>query len=813
MNVQTLQAVAVSAIVASLLVSCGGGGSANSASGGLQSGSSGVSTPPVIAVGACTQRLEDAIDNNTSVPLRLANLSGGCDYMVDEDIVIREGIVIDAGVTFVLQAGIDLTFRAAGVAVDGTQTTPVRFQAADVNSPWGSVEFKLGGTITGAVFSGGGAVSADANTRAMVIANASGSGLSITQSSFLNSVSAGLVLDDTSARTENLLFDQNSIASNAGVGLVVGRNLVGFLGRNNDFGGAAGANNLPGIEIDGRFVSGQLFKNLNTPYRLQNPDQPSGRTGGVSIGSSAVEAGVEFIVADDTDVSFTTSLLNGTQQSPIVFRPVEGSESGWGGLQLERNNHVRNLIVNDGGSVASSIGGAVSVSTNPGTIENITVNNSRSWGVACTSSTSSSESQSIAISGLVVSAATLGESEPDCSIEELPVVSDAERRDVTQCSEIILVNPSVSSELRVFPNSDADCDYYVIGDLKVNEPTVAAGAKFIFARGASLSAWGFIVSEGTADAPIEFLGEEKADGYWDGITVEGANFQMAHTRVDNGGIEDGIKLTSNVSTFGDNPSARANITNIIVSGASGNGLSIGKEIQLQEFSGNTFENNKGYGLALPITQVAKLDDSNTYDSSTSANGLAGIRLNQASSLAGGEYRLKNLDIPWSMPALSIGRRGFDSTLPDPKLLIDAGVRIHVDESGSIYVQEFQIRNGEEPPAIVISGTVEEPVIISGPPEDPQNWHGIFASNFTATHLNVIGGGIEPETDGSVTGRGPFGALNFLSTSIVDLDTVSISNSRGWAIDCNTSGGSVQFQVINNVTYMDNRLGNINPDCS
>ncbi len=810
MNIETIQAVAVPTIFAGLLVSCGGGGSSG---GGSQPGSSGVAAPPVITVGACTQRLEDAIDNNTSTPLRLTNLSGGCDYLIDEDITIREDVVIDDGVTFVLQEGIDLTFRVSEVLIEGTQSSPVRFQAADANSPWGMINFTRGGNINGAVFSGGGAVSANADTQAMVIANASGGGLSITESSFLNSVSAGLVLDDTSAQTEDLVFEANIIASNSGVALVIDRNLVSFLGRNNAFGGSAGANAISGIEIDSRFINGQIFKNLNTPYRLKNSIQPSGQSGGVNIRSSAIEAGVEFIVADDTDISFTESLLNGTQQLPVVFNSVDGSESGWGGLELDRDNHVRNLIVNNGGSVASSIGGAVSVNTNRGTIENMMINNSRSWGVVCSSSTSSSQPQSISISGLVISEAVLGDSDPSCMLDQSPVVSDAERRDVTQCNETILVNSALSSELRVFPNSDADCDYYVIGDLEINEATIVAGAKFIFARGASLSTSGFIVSEGTVSEPIEFLGEEQSDGYWDGIALEGTNFKLTHTNVENGGVDAAIELTSSVSVFSDNPPALANISNVSVSGSSGNGMTVGEGILIEDFTDNSFTSNQGYGLALSITQVATLDDSNIYDLSTSANGLSGIRLIEESNLRGGEYTLKDLGVPWSISTLSIGRRGFDSMLPHPKLFVDAGVRIYVDESGRIDVQEFELRNGEEPPAILISGTSEKPVIISGPPEDPQNWRGIFASNFSATHLTVTGGGFDSEIDGPVTGRGPFGALNFIRGSIVDLDTVSISNSHGWAIDCNTSGGSVVFQVINNVTYMSNRLGDINPDCS
>ena len=111
------------------------------------------------------------------------------------------------------------------------------------------------------------------------------------------------------------------------------------------------------------------------------------------------------------------------------------------------------------------------------------------------------------------------------------------------------------------------------------------------------------------------------------------------------------------------------------------------------------------------------------------------------------------------------------------------------------------------------GAADAPILISGAGEDPTEWGGIslsVGSEVSAQYVEITGGGASDNGINSVGGSGaPFFVLS--TAAVLNLDNVTILDSRSWAIDCvRTRPENI---VLSNMTYARNALGDVDPDCS
>lgn len=792
-----------------ILTACGGGG-------GGGGGSTGGSVPTDFVVGACTgtfDRFLDELDSPSGL-ITIPNRSSGCDYLVDSNVLITRDVKVDAGVTFVMAPGSRMEFRGTNTSVNGTDASPVRFVAESDTTPWEYVYFPRDNTIvTNALFSGGGASSGPYNyAAAMVYSN--GEYSKLTNNSFIKSVSVGLSLIDASAQLESIEFSNNLFSGNAESGLAVHSNYLSSLDAESDYDGMSQANGVDGIRIAQSLVARQYIKNINTIYRFE-PDFE----GDIRFSWALVEPGVTFVIPDDIDVALSAVTINGTASDPVRFIAKPDSISGWGTLITSRNNALRNVILEDGGSQASANGASFSIdATDQDVFENIEIKNARSWGLICRSRSSSPTDQTITIAGLRIENSTFGDINPNCTISELPPIVDGERRDPSNCNARLTSIADLSTTISVLSNSSADCDYYVYGSVAIGgaagSVTITEGTRILFARNASLSINGSLIAQGTAQNPVVFQGEFPTDGYWQGVQISGSASALNHVNIEDGGSADGEALGINFprSTVL-SANIAASLSNVMVSGSLSDGMVVKNRVSIGEFSNNTMIGNQGFGLRVPIESIDALDQQSIYDSALAPNGRPGIRLVEPFDggllLRDGSYTFNNLGAPWSFPSIGLS----DSSTGGAQFLINAGTTILFDENAGFSIGRSTnlFTDSANWPSLTITGTLNQPVKISGPAENPTAWGGIIVggARLDASNVELTGGGDVPnnQTDPVSTG----GALVLYPGADIALGDVSIKDSRAWGVSC-VRTGPASYQPIN-VTYMNNALGDVNPDCS
>jgi hypothetical protein len=142
------------------------------------------------------------------------------------------------------------------------------------------------------------------------------------------------------------------------------------------------------------------------------------------------------------------------------------------------------------------------------------------------------------------------------------------------------------------------------------------------------------------------------------------------------------------------------------------------------------------------------------------------------------------------------------------ILLNQGVQVLFDEDALLSIGRFtdQATDPANQASLTIAGTTDNPVLISGPQNNPSAWGGIQVSvgSFNASNLRITGGGDPAEV---VTAGGSV-VLN--PGAIVELSDVSIENSRAWGITC-TRTGPESFQSTG-ITFAANTLGNIDQEC-
>lgn len=768
---------------------------------------------------ACTDTLDNFLSNLASPSglISIPNISNGCDYLVDDSTSLTRDVTIDAGVTFAMAPGARLEFRGTNTAVNGTSNSPVRFVSNDENAAWDYVNFGRSNTIiTYSLFSGGGAATGPFNREpAMVYSN--GDESTITNSSFSNSVSAGLSMINPSGSAQVLVFAGNSFNANAHTGLVTDGGAMASLDTGSDYDGANQPNGTPGVRISNQLISRQWVRNINTDYVFD----PEFTSSGLGISSTIVDPGVAFVVPDDLDVTVTDANLNGTADDPVLFKSTDSSASGWGALVLT-DATVRNIILENGGSANSPVGASLSIrelDSLDRSLENITIRGSNSWGVICDNATSSTVSGQLAIDGLEISDSSFGDLHPTCTVAINPAVVDGERTDPRACNQVLGLDPIELQSIAVLSNSTAECDYYVVGNVRLSGAsgaiTIQDGTSLLFARNASLSVNGSLIARGTQASPISFKAEVQNDGYWQGLSTAGLETEFSHVSIEDGGT---VISPALLIEFPNSTSSEADVattlTEVSVTGSLGDGLVLNRNIAITEFTANKLFGNAGYGTTVPLDSIDQLSSDSLFDSAMAPNGNPGIRLTigsaQSTTLREGTYTFNDVGAPWAVPGIRLtnGSNGNRVTMN-----FNPGVTMHFDKNASFDIGRFVNSAISDTlfPQVNITGTSNNPVVFSGPSDDPSAWNGLAAgpSEVNINFAEIIGGGDgDDESDNSITSGG---ALTLLPSATIDLSNTRIESSRAWGITCPRTGAITVSQSV--IEFENNTLGDIDPDCN
>ena len=748
---------------------------------------------------SCVENLDAVLDNNSGrLPNgRLEDLSSQCDYRIDQNIRISGDAIVEAGVTFSLAPGVTVEFNDGDVTLAGTTESPIRFLPEAIGRHWGSVSFSSEKvTIDNTLFSEGGQ---NFTERAAVEINRSDVDISISNTTISDSFSHGLELGGFESTLS--LFEGNTLRGNAGYGLILTNwDLAEGLSELNDFVGVDSPNSEAAVLVENVSAQGTVIRDIGVPYRV-NRENPT--FGDFSLSSVLVEAGVEIEYSENVILEISDSTLNGTVESPIVLTSLSNQQgSVWGGVRVERGeNVVRHVRIENGGGGLSAaqgaleIGGFTNISNQ--TIENINIVNAQTWGVFCPSS---GNSDTTLVNGWVISGAVAGDIHPACMVSVAATTAfEGETFDVSSCAQTYVANTSESNPF-VFSNTDAECDYLVSGEAEFDSSVVMEpGVTLVFTRSSSMEISGTLTATGTEDLPITLMAEVASDGYWNGLVIGGVGNLLEHVEIRDGGQAEGQGLRVFDGIFDSRVDSDVSLQHVTVSGSLGNGIVVEQNTVITAFSNNEIFGNSGYGLGLLIDQVSILDTDSIYNSALAQNGLSGINiLDNFSGRPGvsnseGLLTLADLGEPFRLTE-------FNFSGEESILTLQPGVEILVNEGGSLNISRDA--------TALFQGNENAPVNI-GAADPSAGWLGLVvsSSSLDASFLNLSGAGAGTETPflGS-----PPAALSIGNSSTVTLENIFVNDSAGWAITCfSTNPSDFDFS---NLSYDNNALGNINPDC-
>jgi len=775
-----------------LLVGCGGGGGGGGGGTVIANPGAGpgpVNIPDAVAASSCRTNLSSILDasNDNSIPGGvLTDLGSGCDYLIDGRTIISGDVSISPGVNFVLTSDSTLLFLNTGfnnqtnqVSMLGTASAPIGFISSSGADTWNNIQISASDLVmTNVAFAGGGANVSEQGGSVEISALT----LAMSNVTVAGGLSNGLLLEGRD--TEISVFQNNRFINNLGYGVMMDSfEPAQFLNANNDFGANDGANGSTGIGIDRVNVSaGLIIQNVGVPYQILNSSTFS--QNGVDLEGAFIAAGVEIQLPPELGLEFTSVTAEGTLDNPIVFSGINGGE--WGGVSLGQffgdgpAAVLRHVRIENGGSGPGSDGGALAVPTaSSAVLEDIQFVDSLNWGLFC----SSGSSVTASLTGFSFS-------------------NGVQAFDVSTCAEQIV--QLRSNTPFIFSNTDAECDYFIVGTMDINSTAqIEPGTTIVFARAASLDIENTVVANGTEDMPITLRGEFETEGSWRGLTINGRGHSLQHFSVIDGGFEDTAGLTIESANGGFNSAPLSTdiiFDNVSVMGSLSDGLVADDNVAFTRFADNAFIGNAGFGAKLSVTAAVGIDATSIYDSAMAANGEPGVRLIPRTGSAGAISLpdegaiLGNIGVAWSMPGIRINR--------DEVLEFEAGSNVQFDADADIEIRTGGVLN--------VAGTALEPVTISGPAGDLSGWNGIIVSGLlSATNAEFIGGALasDPTVNDS---RLLDATLNVRFGGMLNLSMVTIRDSLGLGITCSRT--ELEDLMLNQVVYSNNALGDIDLSC-
>ncbi|SMG50765.1 hypothetical protein SAMN05661096_03732 [Marivirga sericea] len=299
-------------------------------------------------------------------------------------------------------------------------------------------------------------------------------------------------------------------------------------------------------------------------------------------------------------------------------------------------------------------------------------------------------------------------------------------------------------------------DYRVTNAISVNSEvtlTIEPGVVIEFESDRGLQVNGALISDGSESSKIVFTGTTKEKGFWKGIAIYSPNINnlLNHTIVEYAGSSEfgfGVPKVNVGVENGD----KLKVTNSTFSNGAGYGLFFENGSDIEDFSGNTFSDNDGFPLGLPINNVGELDIASTFsDNGDNEVAVFGSTLNQTN-----EIEWKNFEDNTSFRALG-------NLTVNSGLLISEGTTISFASDVGLEVSGdgYLIAKGTETEKITFTGVIEEAGF----------WKGIVIYN----------NNINNELDHTIVSYGGSTAFGFgipkVNVGIENGDRLAITNSE------------------------------------
>lgn len=450
---------------------------------------------------------------------------------------------------------------------------------------------------------------------------------------------------------------------------------------------------------------------LNAPYQV---------SGTRAVGAAlTIEPGVEVLFESDASmVTGTSGSINavGTASETIVFTGTTEEAGHWRGLGF-RSNEVANELTHveiayGGGGSLYSIAGDGNVGIENGArvkISNANIHHSGAAGVSAESDANLPEFVSNTISENATAPVVL-------PFRLMGALDGASTYVGNTEAYIDVYGTSVSSDMSV----DAlDVPYRVDGNSAVSAAmSVAPGTAFEFRSDAGfyVETGGSLAAVGEAGSPITFVGMQAQPGYWRGIGFRSNDLlnELTYVEVAHGGSNSqfSIDVTGNV---GVENGARVQVTNSTFRDGSHYGLATESNAELPNFSSNSFADNAGGQVLIPLRLAGQMDGASSFSTGSSAF------VDVYSSSVGSDVSIAALDVRYRISGNS-AVSGAMSIEPGAILEFESDAGMYADTDGSISAV----------------GTATDTIVITGVQEMAGYWRGIgFRSNDLANELKYV----------------------------------------------------------------------------
>lgn len=305
----------------------------------------------------------------------------------------------------------------------------------------------------------------------------------------------------------------------------------------------------------------------------------------------------------------------------------------------------------------------------------------------------------------------------------------------------IRVTANLTAPATWAPISGLDCDYVVAANKEIEVQaalTIQPGTKVCFEANSGLEVMqtGSLNAKGVMGNRITFTGTVAAKGHWKGLAFRsnnpaneldfvdvlfaGSNDNFCCDYFEGPNISAAVLVGSNAAA-----TATLKLTNSQISSSGNYGLYVFNSDRLESFSANTFSANNKAPVAIPITEMGKMDlASNFSGAGLTANTVNAVQVNESSPASTNVAQtVRKLDVPYAM---MLGDPGSQQKYQGA-LTLQAGVRLEFESNTGLEITETGSLNAV--------GTSTDPIIFTGRVASKGYWKGIaFRSNNPANRL-------------------------------------------------------------------------------
>jgi hypothetical protein len=283
-----------------------------------------------------------------------------------------------------------------------------------------------------------------------------------------------------------------------------------------------------------------------------------------------------------------------------------------------------------------------------------------------------------------------------------------------------------------------------------------------------------------------FTSKSGKRGAWKGITVLSTSAKniLSWCKIEQGGGDNAFGA-ANVIVGSANNAARVEISNCNITTSKADGILLSKGSQILHFEGNTFTTNSAYPINMNISDVANINDYNSY----SNNGQEYIKLTgNGDEPINKEITIKKTAEPVVISGRIVSGNGF---------MVKAGARLFIDNDAELIIDG--ITDGKAYFNAV--GTLTQPVTISAVYNGAGLWNyiKIRSSNpiNTIEYCNISGGGAANE-----------GMISVEEKSIITIRNSTIMNSGAAGIYIEKANTAYNNDIVSSNTFSNNADGNL-----